>query len=263
MSQPVAISVADVCFRYGEQEVLHNVSFEVPERAFVAVVGPNGGGKTTLLRLIMGALTPRFGQVKVFGQPPTGALRRIGYVPQHLLFDPSFPISVRDAVLVGRAAARRIGRFTAAERITAGRALERVGLSGFANRHFAALSGGQRQRVLIAQALVSDPGLLLFDEPTANVDTTTEQGIYTLLRELNQEATVVVVSHNLSVVTAHASHVLCVNRTAGLHTIGELTSENTRTLPDSPHLAMVRHSLNCHVMTPGACLDEPHRAATP
>ena len=260
MSQSV-ISVADVCFRYGEQEVLHNVSFEVPERAFVAVVGPNGGGKTTLLRLIMGALTPRFGEVRVFGQPPASALRRIGYVPQHLLFDPSFPISVRDAVLVGRAAAHRVGRFTAAERLAAEKALERVGLAGLGQRHFAALSGGQRQRVLIAQAPVSDPSLLLFDEPTANVDTSTEQGIYTLLRELNQEATVVVVSHNLSVVTAYASHVLCVNRTAGLHTIGDLTSESTQALPESPHLAMVRHSLHCHVLTPGNCIHEPHRAA--
>jgi zinc transport system ATP-binding protein len=261
MLTPPAIAVRDVCFRYGEQEVLHNVSFEVPERAFVAVVGPNGGGKTTLLRLLLGAIVPRFGTIRVLGEPPAAASCRIGYVPQLLLFDPSFPVTVLDAVLIGRAAQRRFGRFTRGERIQAQAALDRVRLADAARRPFASLSGGQRQRVLIAQALVSEPRLLLLDEPTANVDAETEQQVYSLLLELNRDVTVVVVSHNLSVVTAHASHVLCVNRTVDLHLIGELAA-GEQPIPGVPHLALIHHGAACQVVVPGPALNQPHRGDT-
>ncbi len=215
----MALSVRDVCFAYGAHEVLHNVSFDIPDRALVAIVGPNGGGKTTLLNLMLGALQPRYGSLRVLGTSPRAVRRRIGFVPQHLHFDPGFPVTVEDAVLLGLTASHLFGGFRRGERKVAAEALETVGLGHKARALFAELSGGERQRVLIAQALCNDVDLLLLDEPTANVDAATEQALYALFRRLNRTKTVVIVSHNLRVVIAHATHILCVNRTVDLHEV--------------------------------------------
>ena len=116
-----AVSVRDVCFAYGANEALHNVSFELPPRSLTAVVGPNGGGKTTLLRLLLGDLRPKYGEIRVLGEPPERARRRVGFVPQSIVFDPDFPISVLEAVMLGRAADRVLGGFSRADREAAGR----------------------------------------------------------------------------------------------------------------------------------------------
>ena len=253
------IEARDVCFLYGEREALHNVSFAIPRRAFVAVVGPNGGGKTTLVRLLTGDLAPTFGSVRVFGEPPREAARRIGYVPQQMAFDAAFPGAVRDVVLIGAAGRRLFGGFTRAERVAADRALESVGLPGLGERPFPALSGGQRQRVLIAQALVAGPDMLFLDEPTANVDPETEAGIYELLAQLNERMTVLVVSHNLSVVTSHATHVLCVNRSATLHRMEDL-ADGWVDAPLGTRFAMIHHHADCEISHPSS-LHTPHHAA--
>lgn len=249
-----------MCFLYGEREALHNVSFCIPHGAFVAVVGPNGGGKTTLVRLFLGDLEPTFGAMRVLGGAPREAARRIGYVPQQMAFDPAFPATVRDVVLVGAAARRRLGGFVRAERRRADEALEAVGLPGLGSRPFAALSGGQRQRVLIAQALVAEPVMLFLDEPTANVDPETEAGIYELLARLNRDRTVLVVSHNLSVVTSHATHVLCVNHTAALHRTEDL-ADGWIDAPLGTHFAMIHHHADCGIAHPFEALHTPHHAA--
>ena len=251
------IDVADVCFAYGTQEVLHNVSFRVARHALVAVVGPNGGGKTTLLKLLLGELAPRFGTVRVLGCAPEAARRRVGYVPQAVPFDPRFPVSVLEVVLMGRVAKAWLGLFGRADRAAAREALARVGLAGFEGRAFAAVSGGERQRVMIAQALAGGSELLLFDEPVANVDPEHASRLYELFKELAKEVTVLMVSHNLGVVTGHASHVLCVNRTAGLHAIGEVAS-GTFTEAFGGSLTAIRHDAACHVLDPSAALHEPH-----
>ena len=162
-SDAPAVLVRDLCFSYGGNEALHNVSFEIPRRALAAVVGPNGGGKTTLLRLLLGELRPRFGEVRVLGEAPERARRRVGFVPQSAEFDPDFPITVLESVMLGRGAARALGGCRRDDREAAREALGRVGLADLGARPFAALSGGQRQRVAIAQALVSRPELLLLD----------------------------------------------------------------------------------------------------
>jgi zinc transport system ATP-binding protein len=256
MSEPI-ILVEDVCFAYGGQEVLHNVSFEVPSRAFVAVVGPNGGGKTTLLKLLLGEIEPRFGSVRVLGGRPQEVRARIGYVPQALAFDPHFPVSVRDVVLMGRVDRRRFGPYRAADRRLAGEALARVGMQPFEARPFSDLSGGERQRVLIAQALVTAPELLLLDEPTASVDPAATHQLHALFQELRADRTIVMVSHNLGAVTGYASHVLCVNRTTEIRTLADVASG---TVPQDAggSLALLQHGPGCHVIDSSHVLDTPH-----
>ena len=259
MDATPAIDVKDVCFSYGENEVLHNVSFEIPRGAVVAVIGPNGGGKTTLLRLLLGDLAPRFGEVRVLGGAPAAARRRVGFVPQHVAFDPDFPVTVLETAMLGRVADRVFGGFSRADREAAAAALARVGLDGFGPRPFSALSGGQRQRVAIAQALVSDPELLLLDEPTANVDPATEADLYALFARLAEQATVVVVSHNLGVVAARATHLLCVNRTADLHRLGADGEARLEPLAAAGGvLALVHTEHPDHVKALRAALDSPH-----
>ncbi len=256
MSEP-AIEVRDVCFSYGAQEVLHNVSFEVQPRTLVAVVGPNGGGKTTLLKLLLGALTPRFGTIRVLGLPPEAARVRVGYVPQAVPFDPRFPVSVREVALMGRVGKGRLGLYGRRDGEAARRALEQVRMAAFERRPFAELSGGERQRVMIAQALAGGSELLLLDEPVANVDPEHASVMYELFRELAKEVTVMMVSHNLGVVTGNATHVLCVNRAAGLHAIGDVASA-TFTEAFGGSLTSIRHDESCHVFDPSAAMQEPH-----
>ena len=225
MESAPAVSVRDVCFSFGSSEVLHNVSFELPSRSFTAVIGPNGGGKTTLLRLLLGELSPRWGSVEVFGLPPEKARGRVGFVPQFSAFDPDFPITVGEAVALGVPGRGAFGGFSRADREAAASALARVGLGGFGSRPFAARSGGEKQRVLVAQALVRRPALLLLDEPTANVDPETEGALYDLFASLAAESAVVMVSHDRDVVSRRATHLLCVNRGVDLHALGGADGE--------------------------------------
>lgn len=234
------IEVTDLCFSYGEREVLHNVGFSLPAHSFVVVVGPNGGGKSTLLRLLLGALKPRYGMVKVFGENPAKVRRRIGFVPQTITYDPDFPLTVTDAVALGRSGGRLFGGITQSDRKAAEEALDLVGLRGLGDRLFSELSGGQRQRSIIAQALCTEPELLLLDEPTANVDSQTERSLYQLFERLSKRTTVVLVSHNLSIVAAHATHLLCVNRTIDLHCMAEDGETHLEPLADGT-LAFVQN----------------------
>lgn len=260
MSDEVVIEFEDVCFAYERREVLHNVRLRVGAGDLVAVVGPNGGGKSTLVKLALGLLEPRHGRVRVFGQRPAQARHRVGYVPQHLQYDPVFPVSALDVVLMGRADRHVFGPYRRADRQAAMAALEQVEMAPLAGRGFPQLSGGERQRVLVAQALVSDPELLLLDEPTANVDAVVEHKIYELLHQLNERMTIVVVSHNLNVVTRDASHVACVNRTASILPMTETTKEHLHAVYRGD-VAVLQHEESCHVIDPSAVLHTPHRAA--
>lgn len=257
MNNSAALQFSDVCFAYEREEVLHNIDLSVPEKGMVAVVGPNGGGKSTFLKLALGLLKPRLGAVRVFGAAPERRRRRIGYVAQHLSFDQEFPVSVLDVVLMGRVDRNWLGPYRRGDHTKAHEALERVRLNHLSGRPLSRLSGGERQRALIAQALVTDPDLLLLDEPTANVDTTVEREIYELLRELNERMTIVVVSHNLNVVTRHASHIACVNRTASLVHVDNFFEGELHSLPRG-NMNVLQHGLSCHVLDPSNALRKPH-----
>ncbi len=258
ISDPI-IAFNKVCFGYGQQEVLHNVSFSLPRNTLTGIVGPNGGGKTTLLKLLLGLLQPRYGSVKVLDKAPAAVRHRIGYVPQLFEFDQRYPVSVCDVVLAGRVERNRFGFYRRSDREATRQALERVGMLKRAKRAFSDLSGGERQRILIAQALVTDPELLLLDEPTANVDTRAAHDLHRLFTELSKELTVVMVSHNHSVVAAHATHILCVNRTADLHLARDMHPQRMQTA-SGDELLVIQHAASCQVLDATEKLQQPHAA---
>jgi zinc transport system ATP-binding protein len=240
-STPV-IEIENLGFRFdGGPAVLEDVNLEISSGEFASVIGPNGGGKTTLVKLIVGLLTPTTGRVRVFGQPPARARQRIGYMPQHAMMDPRFPVRAIDAVLMGRlGSGHRFGNYSRADREAALDALRTVGLEDQRARPFSNLSGGQRQRVLLARALVTDPDLLLLDEPAAGLDRKVEQDFFDLLQELNRRLTIVLVTHDLGFVAGFVHTVICVHRHVDIHPTTELDG---RTISEiyGGDVRMVRH----------------------
>ncbi|HUX20757.1 MAG TPA: ABC transporter ATP-binding protein [Spirochaetia bacterium] len=234
------IELDNVSFSYDDRPTLLDVSIRIFDRETVSVVGPNGGGKTTLLRLILGVLRPQSGSVRIFGGPPEQMRRRVGYVPQFMQFDDKFPISVIDVVSMGTLGSRLMGRFSKADRSIAASALESVGLHEFRSAQFSELSGGQRQRVLIARALASQARLLLLDEPTSNVDRLAAREMYSLLETLSRDITIVMVSHDIGVVSAFTKKVLCVNQSCAVHPTGSLTGDSLVDIY-AGEMAYVRH----------------------
>lgn len=240
-----AVEAKSLFFSYAGNTVLEDVSFCVAPKEFICIVGPNGGGKTTLLRLMLGLLNPVHGEIRILGEPPLEARRRIGYVPQYFLFDPQFPASVMDVVLMGRLSRRRFwGHSGKEDRTVAHRVLEEVGLKDFASRPFTALSGGQRQRVLIARALASEPELFLLDEPMANVDVASQEDFFSLLETLNERLTILMVTHDTGFVSKRVSRILCVNKTVSIHPVSEITGELVVNLYGHD-VSMIRHDHNC------------------
>jgi len=228
---PVVI-LEDVSFSFdGRNNIVEQVDLAIEALDFASVIGPNGGGKTTLLKLILGLLEPTPGRIQVLGTSPVRARPRIGYLAQFATTDPKFPVRVLDVVLMGRLGpGRRLGPLTAADRDAARAVLDRVGLAPLERQPFSALSGGQRQRVLLARALASDPELLLLDEPAAGLDQKVEQDFFELLGELNRNKTVVVVSHDLGFVRSFVKTVVCVHRRVDVHPTSELDGSTIREL---------------------------------
>lgn len=241
MNKDPVIHLENVSFFYNGHPVLEDVYLTIYERDFLCIVGPNAGGKTTLLKLILGLLKPDRGTVRVFGQPPVRTRSRMGYMPQHASLDLLFPVSVMDVVLMGRMGnGKKYGLFGKSDREAARQALQRVELHDVRNRAFSELSGGQRQRVLIARALVSDPEILLLDEPTANVDAAVETEFYGLLSQLNEKMTVALVTHDLGFVSHYVKGVACVNRRVVVHPTSEITGEMINEMYGCD-MHMVRH----------------------
>jgi len=234
------IYLKDVSFSYGNQVVLDNVNLYIREGTFFSIVGPNGGGKTTLVKLMLGILKPDRGEIRIMGASPQASRRHIGYVAQHIHFDPMFPINVMDVVLMGRLAGRWGGPFSRADRREALAALDEMGLKELTGASFADLSGGQRQRVLIARALVTRPKMLLLDEPTANIDATVEDRFYSILKELNKRLTILLVTHDLGFVSPLVSSVICVNRRVRIHPTCKITDKTIKELYNR-NMHMVRH----------------------
>jgi len=223
MSVP-AVLLRDVSYRYREAPVLESIDLVLNEGDFLGIIGPNAGGKTTLLKIVLGLLEPERGTVEVFGRSPREARGTIGYVPQYARFDSSFPIDVLDMVRMGRLGRRR--REGAGEaRAAALAALEHVDLADLAGEQIGLLSGGQLQRVLIARALATEPRILLLDEPTASVDTRIGQSVYGLLAGLSETLTVVLVSHDIGVISRYVKTIACLNVKLHYHHSRELTPE--------------------------------------
>lgn len=212
------VIVENLFFSYLHTLVLSDVSLHVDEGEFIGLIGPNGGGKSTLIKLIMGFFRPIRGKILVFGEPPgnrTGSESRIGYVPQAMRFDKEFPVSVLEVVLSGIVSRLPwYGHFSKKDKQQALDILESMELSGLADRAFGMLSGGQAQRVLIARALISDPQLLILDEPTAGVDSKAEANIYDTLKKLKGKMTILMVTHNLHAAVNQVDRLYCIQGNA-------------------------------------------------
>lgn len=204
---------------------LENVSLGIHNCEVVCIVGPNGGGKTTLLNLMLGLIKPSSGSIKVFGETPEKSRYRIGYMPQYLKLDLQFPLNVMDVVLMGRLHCGFWGRYSRNDRKIAERVLDEMSVADLARRPFAELSGGQRQRVLIARALACEPELLLLDEPTANIDPGFQEHFYDKLRELHKRMSIVMVSHVVGFVSSEIDTIVCVNRQVVVHKSTEITAD--------------------------------------
>jgi len=235
-----AVEIRGVSFSYRDLPVLTDVHLTIEARDAVCVVGPNGGGKTTLIKLIMGLLRPDRGEIRVFGMEPEKARASMAYVPQYAHFDPQFPITCLEVVLMGTLAGAGPRWISRKERNAAIHALEVMGLEPCADALFAEVSGGQRQRVLIARALATDGDLLLLDEPTANIDSATERGLFSLLQELNQQKTILLVTHDVGFAPGIFRTIVCVNRTVTTHPSEKLSGQMIQDLYHG-HVCMIRH----------------------
>ena len=213
-----AIEIRDVSFSYGKTPVLSHVNMSVRAGDFLAIIGPNGGGKSTLMKLIVGLLNPSAGSVRLFGEKVPTKKISVGYVPQNTNGNLEFPITVEETVATG------LLRYKShSDQVR--QALETVKMEPFAERRLGELSGGERQRVLVARALASNPQILFLDEPSSNIDAKGQEDLYGLLAQLNQRMTIIIVSHDLMVLSSHVKSVACVNRDVHFHSGSQITPE--------------------------------------
>ncbi len=240
MTKPI-ISLENISFSYDDFPVLEEIDLEVEEKEFLGIVGPNGGGKSTLLKLILGLLKPLSGKIEVLGKTPVQAHQQLGYVPQFILFDRDFPITVRETVLQGRLGQTRpVFGFRKKDIAVAREAMAQTEILNLEHRPIASLSGGQLQRVLIARALACEPKILLLDEPTANIDPKVEEDVFGLLKKLNENVTIIVVSHDIGFISHFINRVACLNRRLVCHSTSRISGKMIEDLYGSP-LQMVHH----------------------
>lgn len=235
---------------YGASVALENVDFRVNEKDFIGVIGPNGGGKTTLLKVILGLLKPVKGELVFNTEVLNGS--RIGYLPQISTGDVNYPVTVKDIVLSGLMIGKGVfSRMSADDRKKADEVIERLGLSGMEGSIVNELSGGQMQRVYLARAIIGEPKLLLLDEPGNFVDSSFENDFYEKLKELNNRMAILMVSHDVGTISAHIKTFACVNRSLHYHPSHEITNEDLLaygcpiqlvTHGDIPHTVLKKHA---------------------
>lgn len=207
------LSIQKLSFAYDKQTILEDINLKVYKKDFLAIIGPNGGGKSSLLKLILGILTPQKGTILLQNT-------HLGYVPQNTNVNTDFPIKVLEVVMMGHIGGKKpLFGYSKEEKDCAMNALRQVRMQDFAQNKIGELSGGQRQRVMIARALCAEPKILLLDEPTSSIDSLGQKEIYKLLKKLNKSITIVVVSHDISVILEYASKVAYINKTLSYHDI--------------------------------------------
>ncbi len=224
--QPL-VEIKNLYGGYDHETVLEDINFSIQKDDFIGLIGPNGGGKTTLIKIILGLLPPKKGHVNVMGKRPREGRQQIGYVPQFSVFDSDFPISVFDVVKMGRLSKKRVFKpLTPQDDDIIEEKLAWVDMLDYKNRGIRELSGGQRQRVYIARALATEPEMLILDEPTISVDFESRAKIYELLHEINlQGVTILLVSHDLNVISRYVKTIGCLNRQLHYHGEKEITFE--------------------------------------
>jgi zinc transport system ATP-binding protein len=241
-----AVEIKNVSIKFNELSVLHDINLSVGENDFMAIIGPNGGGKSTLLKIILGLLTPDTGEVKVFGKDPHDARDLIGYLPQKVSFDPEFPINVFETVLSGRYRGL-FKSYLKKDKNAVMRALEDVELVELKDRQISKLSGGQMQRVFIARAIVRQPKLLIMDEPMASVDPEMQNSFYELLSRLESKMAIILVSHDVGAVSSHVNQIACLNRELFYHGPVEESAEGLEEVYKCP-IELISHGIPHRVL---------------
>jgi len=247
--QQEVISIQHLWAGYDNEPVLEDINLSVRELDFIGLIGPNGGGKTTLFRVLLGLLSPMRGEVRIMGRSVKEGRRYVGYVPQSVDFDRDFPISVWDVARMGRLGRRRLlQRYTAEDDEIVAGALRNVEMLHLRDRPIGALSGGQRQRVYIARALATEPGILLLDEPMASVDPRVSTSIYELLNRLNEDEriTILMVSHDMSAISSHVKTVGCLNRWLFYHGEKQITPDMLEAAYQCP-IDLIAHGVSHRV----------------
>ncbi len=234
------VEFKNVCFSYSKELLLEGVNFTIEDKEFCTIVGPNGSGKTTLLKLLLGLYRPQKGRIVVFGGNPLSERINIGYMPQSINYDPHFPITVMEVVMMGRLHGGIFRRYQKNDYFAAECALNDLEILNLKNRTFSELSGGQRKRVLIARALACKPKLLIFDEPIANVDSLVESKLFEIMKKLNEKMAIIMVSHNIKFVADIVEKVICVDRHVAVHPTSNITKEFIDELTRG-HYKMIKH----------------------
>jgi len=221
------IEIKNLYVAYDDNLVLENINLDIYEKDFIAILGPNGGGKSTLLKALLGLLQIKTGSIKIYGKRPNESRNLFGYVPQENKFDWQFPISVIDVVLSGRLKFKKNFNFFYSKNDfeIAEELLKKFGLLDWKNKHISELSGGQKKRVFICRALVTESDILLLDEPTAELDAHIENCIYDFLKELNSKKTIILVTHDIGIISGYVSKVCCLNKKLFYHHSGKITGE--------------------------------------
>jgi zinc transport system ATP-binding protein len=244
------IRLEHLWFSYGAELVLEDVNLSLKPLEFLSVIGPNGGGKTTLLKLLLGLIKPTTGEIQVLGTTPDHSRRQVGYVPQSATIDERFPTTVWEVTLMGRLGRIPLGKkYRTEDRELAAEALYKVNMYEMRNRQIGKLSGGQQQRTFIARALVTQPQILLLDEPTASVDSRIKQDLYELLGALNEQMTIIMVSHDIGVVSQYAKTIACLNRRLVYHDEKGITPEMLAETYQCP-VDLIAHGVPHRVLAP-------------
>lgn len=244
MGEAAVLEFQDVWVRLGGKYVLRAIDFSVPQGSVFGLIGPNGGGKTTLLKVALKLLEPSRGEVRLFGHRWEEHARlglSVGYTPQHHMHLPQFPVSVRQVVRMGRYGKAGLAHpLTQVDKAVVERCLALVGMDAFANRPIDELSGGQKQRVFIARALAAEPQLLILDEPTAGVDSAARNQFYEMLRDLQHRLnlTVILATHDIGMVLKYCNLVGCLNETLTVHETGDRAAllRHLQTIYDDSHV---------------------------
>ena len=220
------ITVNNLSFSYEKERVLEDINFYVKKNDFLTIIGPNGGGKTSLLKILLGINPLQKGEIKIHNNFYLDELQNIGYVPQNTNINLNFPVTVLEVVMMGQnSLKKRLFGYKKEEKDMAIESLKKVNMYEFRNKRMSNLSGGQRQRVLIARALFCNPSIIILDEPTSNIDIKGCEEIYTTLKELTKNITVLVVSHDISVVLRYATNAIYINKKLTYHDLSNIKND--------------------------------------
>jgi zinc transport system ATP-binding protein len=244
-----AVHIENLSIHYGQTPAITDVHLDVSDGEYLGVIGPNGGGKSTLLKAVLGLIPVSSGTVQLYGENSSKNRACVGYVPQFAMLNRKFPISLFEVVLTGylKQGLSPFFKFSPKDKESTYALLERVGIANLANRQIAELSGGEFQKMLIARALAANPKLLLLDEPTASVDAASRDQIYSLLSELNKNMTIILVTHDLLAISSQVHRLACLNRHLIYHGEPELTEKVVNSLYGCP-VDLIAHGVPHRVL---------------